>query len=201
MYNHFLKRYFDVLISLIGIVLLSPIILIVILILFFTYRESPFFLQARSGMHGRIFRIIKFKTMNDKRDKQGNLLPDVKRLTPVGRFIRKTSIDELPQLINVLKGDLSLVGPRPLLIEYLPLYNKEQSRRHELKPGITGWAQVNGRNAISWKEKFELDVWYVDHLSFQFDVKILILTFIMVFKTENVDNSETTTMDRFTGNN
>ena len=166
----------------------------------FTNNGKPFFFQARPGLYGKIFKVIKFKTMNDRKDKSGNLLPDDKRLTGIGAFIRKTSLDEIPQLLNVIKGDMSLIGPRPLLTEYLPLYDKVQIRRHEVKPGITGWAQVNGRNAISWEKKFEYDVWYVDHLSFLLDVKILFLTLQKVFKSEGISSATAATMERFTGN-
>ena len=160
---------------------------------------KPFFFQSRPGKHGRIFKVIKFKTMNDKKDENGNLLPDEVRLTQAGKFIRKTSLDEIPQLINVIKGDMSLIGPRPLLVEYLPLYNEEQKRRHEIRPGITGWAQINGRNAITWEEKFQLDVWYVDHISFLLDMKILFLTFKKVFKGEGISSNTNVTMELFNG--
>lgn len=159
-----------------------------------------FFFQKRPGLHGRIFLIIKFKTMNDRKDLSGNLLSDAKRITMIGRLIRKTSLDELPQLINVIKGDMSLVGPRPLLVQYLPLYSKEQARRHEVRPGITGWAQVNGRNAISWQQKFEYDVWYVDHVSFFLDIKILWLTFVKAIKREGINPAGQATMEPFKGN-
>ena len=162
---------------------------------------GAFFLQDRPGKKRKIFKVIKFKTMTDERDTDGNLLPDEKRLTKVGRFVRSTSIDELPQLINVLKGDMALIGPRPLLVQYLPLYSKEQIRRHEVRPGITGWAQVNGRNAISWTKKFELDVWYVDHCSFLLDLKILFLTIKKVFVREGISSETSVTMEPFTGNN
>jgi len=163
--------------------------------------SNPFFVQKRPGKGGNLFKVIKFKTMNENKDLNGNLLPDAERLTVVGKFIRKTSLDELPQLINVLKGDMSLVGPRPLLIQYLSLYNKEQARRHEVKPGITGWAQVNGRNAISWQQKFEYDVWYVDNMSFALDMKILFLTFKKVFKREGINQEGQATAEPFNGNN
>lgn len=168
--------------------------------LFLVNDGKPFFFQSRPGKGGKIFKIIKFKTMNDRKDSNGDLLPDSKRLTKIGALVRKTSLDELPQLLNVLIGDMSLVGPRPLLIEYLPLYNFEQGRRHNVRPGITGWAQVNGRNAISWNEKFNLDVWYVDNLSFNLDLKILLLTFKKVFKSEGINASANVTMEKFTGN-
>lgn len=162
-------------------------------------KGKVWFIQPRPGQNERIFRVIKFRTMTDDRDDKGNLLPDHKRLTPVGRFVRKTSLDELPQLINVLRGDMSFVGPRPLLIEYLPLYSIEQKRRHAVKPGITGWAQVNGRNAISWEQKFAFDVWYVDHLSFWLDMKILLLTVLKVFKAEGISSETSVTMEKFKG--
>src|SRR5690606_16445280 len=170
MYKLVFKRILDFSFSLLGLTILSPIFILATFYLYLANQGKPFFFQKRPGKNGKIFRIITFKTMNDRTGSEGNLLPDADRLTPVGKFVRKTSLDEIPQLINVLKGDMSLVGPRPLLPEYLPLYNKEQARRHEVRPGITGWAQVNGRNAISWKQKFEYDVWYVDHLSFWLDL-------------------------------
>lgn len=200
MYKNYLKRFFDFIIALIGLILLSPIFIVVTIGLYFANQGKPFFFQKRPGKNEKIFRIIKFKTMNDRTDSEGNLLPDADRLTPVGKFVRKTSLDEIPQLINVLKGDMSLVGPRPLLPEYLPLYNKEQARRHEVRPGITGWAQVNGRNAISWKQKFEYDVWYVDHLSFWLDLKILLLTIKKVFVREGISQQGQATMEPFRGN-
>ena len=169
--------------------------------LYLANQGKPFFFQARPGLNEKIFKIIKFKTMNDKKDTNGNLLPDVDRLTPIGAFVRKTSLDEIPQLINVLKGDMAIIGPRPLLPQYLPLYNKIQKRRHEVRPGITGWAQVNGRNAISWTRKFELDVWYVDHLSFMTDIKVFFTTFKKVFKSEGISQEGQATMEMFNGNN
>jgi lipopolysaccharide/colanic/teichoic acid biosynthesis glycosyltransferase len=185
-YRSFLKPIFDLCIALpLAAILLPLFIVIAIMILVFN-STRPFFMQSRTGKNGRVFTLIKFKTMNDRRDASGNLLPDAERLTPLGRFLRSTSLDELPQLINVIKGDMSLVGPRPLLPKYLPLYNERQARRHEVKPGITGWAQVNGRNALSWQEKFELDVWYVDHVSFLLDLKILWLTLIKVIKRQGI---------------
>lgn len=201
MYRSFFKRFFDLLISLIGIVILLPVLLSASLLLFFANRGNPFFFQLRPGKNAQIFKIIKFKTMNDKRNIDGNLLPDAARLTPIGKIIRQTSLDEIPQLINVLKGDMSLVGPRPLLIGYLLLYSKEQARRHEVKPGITGWAQVNGRNAISWQQKFKYDVWYVDHISGLLDIKILILTIKKVFIREGISSDTSSTMEAFKGNN
>jgi undecaprenyl phosphate N,N'-diacetylbacillosamine 1-phosphate transferase len=179
---------------------LSPLFFICVLLLAFANEGKPFFFQRRPGKNEHVFIVIKFKTMNDKKDKQGNLLPDEKRLTPIGKYIRKTSLDEIPQLLNVIKGDMSLVGPRPLLVEYLPLYNAYEKRRHEVKPGITGWAQVNGRNAISWKKKFEYDVWYVDNMSFGLDMKILWRTFANVLKSEGITDTASVTMKKFTGN-
>lgn len=200
MYRNFLKRLIDILLSFIGLVAASPVFVVVTLLLAIANQGKPFFFQLRPGRNGHIFRIVKFKTMNDKRDEQGHLLPDAQRLTPVGRFVRKTSLDEIPQLINVLKGDMSLIGPRPLLVEYLPLYSKEQSRRHEVRPGITGWAQVNGRNALGWQQKFAHDVWYVDHLSFALDLKILFMTVMKVFKSEGISQQGQATMEKFAGN-
>ena len=182
--------------------IICPILLFITLWLHFANKGTgSFFTQERPGKNNKIFKVIKFKTMTDERDENGNLLPDEKRLTKVGRFVRSTSIDELPQLINVLKGDMALIGPRPLLPQYLPLYNKEQIRRHEVSPGITGWAQVNGRNAISWTKKFELDVWYVDHVSFLLDLKIIFLTIKKVFVREGINSGTSATMEPFTGNN
>jgi undecaprenyl phosphate N,N'-diacetylbacillosamine 1-phosphate transferase len=197
----YLKQFFDFSISLILIILLSPIIVIVFLILLFLIRENPFFFQFRVGKHEKIFKLIKFKSMNNKRDSRGDLLPDVQRLTKFGSFIRKTSLDELPQLLNVLKGDMSLVGPRPLLVQYLPLYNKKQKRRHEIASGITGWAQINGRNTINWEQKFEYDIWYVDNQSFWLDVKILFFTVLKVFKSEGISQEGQATMEIFNGEN
>ena len=201
MYKTYLKRILDLVLSFIGLLTLSPILLIVIILLAIANNGKPFFFQMRPGLNGRLFKIIKFKTMNDKKDSDGNLLNDNLLLTKVGNFVRKTSLDEIPQLINVLKGDMSLIGPRPLLPEYLPLYNDEQKKRHNVRPGITGWAQVNGRNTINWQQKFEYDVWYVQHLSFKLDVKILIQTFQKVLKSEGIYASSTIIMNRFKGNN
>jgi undecaprenyl phosphate N,N'-diacetylbacillosamine 1-phosphate transferase len=201
MYRFFFKRLIDLLFSAIGLLMLSPVILLLITILAFANGGSPFFVQQRPGLKGRIFRVFKFKTMNDKRDSDGNLLPDKDRVTAVGQFIRSTSLDELPQLFNVFIGDMSLIGPRPLLIKYLPLYNETQSRRHEVRPGITGWAQVNGRNAISWEQKFEYDVWYIDHISFVLDLKIIFATLLKVFKRQGVNASDNVTMAPFNGKN
>ncbi|MFW9989900.1 MAG: sugar transferase [Candidatus Odinarchaeota archaeon] len=185
-YRIVIKPIIDFTISLIAIILISPIFLLIFCLLYIYNNGSPFFLQSRPGLNGKIFKVIKFKTMNDKKDENGILLPDNQRITSLGKFIRHTSLDELPQLINILKGDMSLVGPRPLLIEYLPLYNNFQKRRHEVKPGITGLAQVKGRNAISWDEKFKYDVFYVDHISFIMDIKILWLTLLKVIKREGI---------------
>ena len=200
MYTQFFKRCFDLILSVIGLIILSPIFSIVLIVLAVNNSGSPFFFQKRPGKNGVIFLIIKFKTMTDKKDDQGHLLPDSDRLTSVGKFIRKTSLDEIPQLINVLKGNMSLIGPRPLLPEYLALYNTEQKRRHEVKPGITGWAQVNGRNAISWQKKFEYDVWYVNNISLLLDVKIILKTVLKVFKSEGINMENQVTTTKFTGN-
>ena len=201
MYKNLVKRAGDFIIALIGILILSPIFIIVVVGLYLANNGKPFFFQSRPGKDGRVFRIIKFKTMNDKKDAQGNLLSDADRLTPIGAFVRKTSLDEIPQLINVLKGDMSLIGPRPLLVQYLPLYNEFQKRRHEVRPGITGWAQVNGRNAISWDQKFKYDVWYVDHVSFLLDLKIFFLTIKKVFVREGISAEGQAPMEAFKGNN
>ena len=201
MYKNYIKRILDLILSLIGFIIISPIFVIVTVILVFANNGKPFFLQQRPTQNERIFKVIKFKTMNDKRDKNGNLLPDAQRLTKIGNFVRSTSLDEIPQLLNVIKGDMSLIGPRPLLVEYLPLYNETQKRRHEVRTGITGWAQVNGRNAISWQQKFEYDVWYVDNLSFWLDMKILFLTIKKVFVREGISSKTNATMEKFIGNN
>lgn len=202
MYKYFFKRLIDFIIVFCVLVVIWPILLIITLWLHFANKGAgAFFTQERPGKGGKIFKVIKFKTMTDERDADGNLLPDADRLTNVGCFVRSTSIDELPQLINVLKGDMALIGPRPLLVQYLPLYSKEQARRHDVRPGITGWAQVNGRNAISWTKKFELDVWYVDHCSFWLDVKIIFLTIKKVFVREGISQEGQATMEFFTGNN
>jgi undecaprenyl phosphate N,N'-diacetylbacillosamine 1-phosphate transferase len=197
LYRKYFKRIIDFLFSLIGIVLLFPIFIIVFILLFINNNGSPFFVQKRPGLNERIFKILKFKTMNDKKDENGNLLPDADRLTKLGSFIRKTSLDEIPQLINVLKGDMSLVGPRPLLPDYLSKYSNFQARRHEVKPGVTGWVQVNGRNGLDWDKKFELDVWYVDNISFTLDVKILFMTVFKVFKSEGINVDDVTRIEPF----
>jgi undecaprenyl phosphate N,N'-diacetylbacillosamine 1-phosphate transferase len=200
MYKKFFKPFLDFLLSFIGLVVISPVFLLVMVLLAFANNGNPFFFQIRPGKNGKLFRIIKFRTMNDARDNKGKLLPDAQRLTKIGKIVRKTSLDEIPQLINVLKGDMSLIGPRPLLVEYLPLYNDFQKRRHEVKPGITGWAQVNGRNTISWQKKFEYDVWYVDNMSFKLDLKIFLMTIKKVFLRDGINNSNNETMNKFIGN-
>jgi len=200
MYRNLLKPVCDFLLSLSILFLTSPIIIITTLFLFVINKGKPFFFQRRPGKNERIFNVIKFKTMLDKKDKHGLLLPDADRITSVGNIVRKTSIDELPQLINVLKGDMSLIGPRPLLVQYLSLYNDRQKRRHEVRPGITGWAQVNGRNTISWEQKFEYDVWYVDNLNLWLDIKIIWLTIIKVFKSESINQQGQSTVEYFKGN-
>ena len=199
MYKKYFKCLFDFLAALVGLLLLSPIFIIVTIGLFLGNQGKPFFFQTRPGKKEKLFRIVKFKTMNDKSDSDGNLLPDAQRLTKIGQLVRKTSLDELPQLINVLKGDMSIIGPRPLLPEYLPLYNEIQNRRHEVKPGITGWAQVNGRNAISWSQKFEYDVWYVNNVSFLLDCKIVYLTINKVFKREGITSENSVSAEAFKG--
>jgi undecaprenyl phosphate N,N'-diacetylbacillosamine 1-phosphate transferase len=199
LYKHIFKPTFDFVAALIGLSLASPILLISATFLYVANNGKPFFFQTRPGNNEKLFRIIKFKTMTDAKDVNGNLLPDAERMTKIGNFVRKTSLDELPQLLNVLKGDMSLIGPRPLMVDYLPLYSKTQARRHEVKPGITGWAQVNGRNSISWDKKFDFDVWYVDHLSFLTDVRIILLTFKNFFKTNNIAAEGHVTMPPFIG--
>ena len=202
MYRKYLKRWLDFVIVFCVLAVIWPILLLVTLWLHFANKGAgAFFTQERPGRNGKIFKVIKFKTMTDERDADGNLLPDAERLTPVGRFVRSTSIDELPQLINVLKGDMALIGPRPLLVKYLPLYSKEQARRHEVRPGIIGWAQCHGRNSISWTEKFKLDVWYVDHCSFLLDLKIVFLTIKKVLVREGISQEGQATMEPFNGNN
>jgi len=201
MYKIFFKRILDLLLSLIGFIILFPIFLLVSASLLFANNGSIFFFQKRPGKNGRIFKIIKFKSMNDKKDEEGKLLSNELRLTKVGKFLRKTSLDEIPQLLNVIKGDMSLVGPRPLLVEYLMLYNDDQQKRHNIKPGVTGWAQVNGRNAISWKKKFEYDLWYVNNMSLFVDIKILIKTVFKVIKKEGVNSSKQIIVEKFNGSN
>jgi len=201
MYKIFIKPIIDFLFALIILCLIWPALIFLALILSIQNLGTPFFKQIRPGKNGKLFTIYKFKTMRDTRDDQGNLLPDNQRLTAIGKIVRKLSLDELPQLWNILKGEMSFVGPRPLLPEYLPLYNQEQQKRHWVKPGITGWAQVNGRNAISWQQKFEYDKWYVEHQSFKLDIKILFMTINKIFHTQEVNASNQITMDRFDGNN
>ena len=202
MYKHFFKRFFDFWISLIALICISPILLVVIIWLHYANKGAGvFFFQDRPGKDGKIFKVIKFKTMTDERDAEGKLLPDAQRLTKVGKFVRSTSIDELPQLINVLKGDMALIGPRPFRVHYLPLYSPEQARRHEVRPGISGWAQCHGRNAISWTEKFKLDVWYVDHVSLITDLKIIFITIKNVLMRKDVNNATAATMYPFDGTN
>ena len=202
MYRNFFKRFLDIILSFLALVCLSWLILIFIVLLHFANKGAGvFFLQPRPGKDARIFKVIKFKTMTDEKDSSGNLLPDGKRLTRIGKFVRSTSIDELPQLINVIKGDMSLIGPRPLLVQYLPLYSPEQARRHEVRPGITGWAQCHGRNAISWTEKFKLDVWYVDHCSFATDLKIVFITAQKVILRKDINSATSATMEYFNGKN
>lgn len=200
MYKNFFKRVFDFSAALIGLALFSPLFLLVTIGLFLANQGQPFFFQIRPGKNEKLFRIVKFKTMNDKKDAEGHLLSDANRLTQIGAFVRKTSLDELPQLFNVLLGDMSLIGPRPLLPQYLPLYNQQQKKRHDVRPGITGWAQVNGRNAISWTRKFEYDVWYVEHLSLVLDLKILLLTIKKVIIKEGINSNTSATMEVFKGN-
>ena len=202
MYRHFFKRLIDVCVALLVLVCLSPVLLLVTLWLHVANKGAgAFFLQERPGKDGRIFKIIKFKTMTDERDAEGNLLPDEVRLTKVGKFVRSTSIDELPQLINVLKGDMALIGPRSLLVQYLSLYSKEQARRHEVRPGISGWAQCHGRNAISWTEKFKLDVWYVDHCTLWTDIQVVWITIMKVLKRADINEAGQATMEAFNGHN
>ena len=202
MYALFFKRFFDFWISLIALICISPILIVVTIWLHFANKGAgAFFFQERPGKDGKIFKVIKFKTMTDERDASGNLLPDADRLTKVGKFVRSTSIDELPQLINVLKGDMALIGPRPLLVQYLPLYSMEQMRRHDVRPGISGWAQCHGRNQITWTEKFKLDVWYVDHLSLLTDLKVIFITIKKVLFREDINSDNDTTMEDFNGTN
>lgn len=201
MYQNYLKRLFDFLIALVALLLFSPLFILVTIGLFFANQGKPFFFQIRPGKNEKLFRIVKFKTMHDKTDAEGNLLSDAERLTRIGRFVRKTSLDEIPQLLNVLKGDMSLIGPRPLLVQYLPLYNAVQKQRHNVRPGITGWAQVNGRNGISWEQKFAYDVWYVEHCSLLLDLKILLRTIQKVIVRDGISQEGQATMEFFNGNN
>lgn len=202
MYKLFFKRILDFLISLLAIISISPILIVVTVWLHYANKGAgAFFFQERPGKDGKIFKVVKFKTMSDERDKDGKLLPDAQRLTKVGKFVRSTSIDELPQLFNVLKGDMSLIGPRPLLVKYLPLYSTEQARRHEVRPGISGWAQCHGRNAISWNEKFKLDVWYVEHCSFWIDLKVIFITIKKVLCRSDINSDTSATMEAFNGKN
>ena len=198
-YVSFIKPLTDFVFSFLVFLVLSPVFIIVVILLVFANSGKPFFFQNRPGKEGKVFKVIKFKTMNDRKDKNGELLPDANRLTAIGSFIRKTSLDELPQMLNVIKGDMSIVGPRPLLTEYLPLYDSTQMTRHNVRPGITGWAQVNGRNTISWKQKFEYDVWYVNNISFALDFKILLLTVQNVIRSEGISSETSATMEKFTG--
>ena len=202
MYRKFFKRFLDFWIALIALICISPVLLIVAIWLHFANKGAgAFFFQERPGKDSKIFKVIKFKTMTDERDLEGNLLPDEQRLTKVGKFVRSTSVDELPQLINVLKGDMALIGPRPLLVQYLPLYSPEQARRHEVRPGISGWAQCHGRNTISWAEKFKLDVWYVDHLSLWTDLKVMGITIKNVLMRKDINSATAATMEAFNGSN
>lgn len=205
MYKYFFKRFLDFWIALIVLIIISPLLLIVTVVLHYANKGGgAFFFQERPGKNGRIFKIVKFKTMSDERDNNGNLLPDTDRLTKIGKFVRSTSLDELPQLLNVLKGDMALIGPRPLLVRYLPLYSPEQARRHEVRPGISGWAQCHGRNTISWAEKFKLDVWYVDHLSLITDLKVIWLTILQVCSRKDINQGDTKSghlMEPFNGHN
>lgn len=202
MYKHFFKRFLDFWISLIALIIISPVLLVVTIWLHFANKGAgAFFTQERPGKDAKTFKVIKFKTMTDERDAEGNLLPDAERLTKVGKLVRSLSIDELPQLINVLKGDMALIGPRPLLVKYLPLYSEEQMRRHEVRPGISGWAQCHGRNAISWTEKFKLDVWYVDHCTLWTDIQVIWITIIKVLKRDGISEEGQATMETFNGHN
>ena len=202
MYKHFFKRLIDFTIALVALLCIGWFLVIIAIWLHFANKGAgAFFFQERPGKDGKIFKVIKFKTMTDERDAEGKLLPDADRLTPVGRFVRSTSIDELPQLINVLKGDMALIGPRPLLVQYLPLYSPEQARRHEVRPGISGWAQCHGRNAISWKQKFEYDVWYVDHVSLVTDLKVIFITINNVLRRKDINSATAATMEAFNGSN
>lgn len=199
MYKLIIKRFSDIILAASILLFASPLFFITYVVLSVSNKGKPFFYQKRPGRNERIFKIVKFKSMNDKKDSNGELLPDAERITKFGMFVRKFSLDELPQLLNVLKGDMSLIGPRPLLESYLPLYNKEQKKRHDVRPGITGWAQVNGRNTISWQQKFEYDVWYVEHISFILDIKIFFMTILKVFKGSDISSATHATMEKFEG--
>jgi len=199
MYKQFLKQILDFLVSCAVFIIFLPLFITITLLLYFVNNGKPFFFQSRPGMNARIFKIIKFRTMNDKLGANGKLLPDADRLTVIGSFVRKTSLDELPQLLNVIKGDMSLIGPRPLLVEYLSLYSDIQRRRHEVRPGITGWAQINGRNTLNWSQKFDFDVWYVENLSFWLDLKIIVLTILKVLKSDGINAKGQATMSKFNG--
>lgn len=202
MYKHFFKRVFDIIISLVALLLIGWLLIIIAIWLHFANKGAgAFFFQERPGKDAKIFKVIKYKTMTDERDADGILLPDEQRLTKVGKFVRSTSIDELPQLFNVLKGDMALIGPRPLLVQYLSLYSKEQARRHEVRPGISGWAQCHGRNAISWTEKFKLDVWYVDHCTLWTDIKVIFITIKNVLMRKDINSATAATMEAFNGHN
>ncbi|WP_299311815.1 sugar transferase [uncultured Aquimarina sp.] len=201
MYHSFIKRFLDFTLCFTGVLFLMPIIVLLIILLAIANNGKPFFFQARPGKKGKVFKIVKFKSMNDKKDENGELLSFEKRITKTGKFIRKYSLDEIPQLFNVIKGDMSLIGPRPLLVKYLPLYSDFQKKRHNVRPGITGWAQVNGRNTISWEEKFTLDVWYSENLSFKLDLKIIFMTVKKVLFKEDINNDENVNMPTFTGDN
>ena len=200
MYKKYFKRVFDLCIALVLFLILLPLFIVLVVVISIVTGDSPFFLQLRPGKNKKLFRLVKFKSMNEKKDVNGYLLPDAQRFTSIGLFIRKTSLDEIPQLLNVIKGDMSLIGPRPLLVEYLSLYNSFQARRHEVLPGISGWAQVNGRNSISWKKKFEYDIYYVDNVTFVMDMRIILLTLHKVFRTEGVNEGKMVTMEKFIGN-
>lgn len=200
LYRNFIKRLLDFIVATVAFLVLSPVFIVLTILLFIANGGKPFFVQPRPGKGGKIFNVIKFKTMNDRKDANGQLLPDAARLTTVGSFVRKTSLDEIPQLLNVINGDMSLVGPRPLLVGYLPLYNEYQSRRHEVRPGITGWAQVNGRNAISWQQKFEYDVWYVTNMNLLLDLRICLMTVKKIFVAADISSATSVTMEKFTGN-
>jgi undecaprenyl phosphate N,N'-diacetylbacillosamine 1-phosphate transferase len=200
-YKHIFKQLFDFVLALVLTIFFLPVFLIIGLLVYFKIGKPIFFCQKRPGKNEALFTVYKFRSMTDKKDEFGNLLPDEMRITKYGAFLRKTSLDELPQLFNVLKGDISFVGPRPLLIEYLPLYNEIQKNRHNVKPGITGWAQINGRNTITWRSKFEYDIWYIEHITFQLDLKILFLTVVKIIKAEGISSENSATMEKFVGNN